>query len=59
MTARLFVLLAFLSTPLAAAEVMVEPGTGTLAAAIAGATPGDVLMLKDGAYLAPSPSTVR
>jgi nitrous oxidase accessory protein len=42
-----------LSTPLRAAELHVEPGTGTLAAAIAGADPGDVLMLTGGAYQGP------
>lgn len=42
-----------LATPLAAAERMVVPGTGSLAAAIAEAAPGDVLTLTDGAYLGP------
>ena len=42
-----------LVTPVWAAEVHVAPGEGTLAAAIAGATPGDVLMLSGGAYLGP------
>jgi nitrous oxidase accessory protein len=42
-----------LSTPLRAEELHVEPGTGTLAAAIAGADPGDVLILTGGAYLGP------
>jgi nitrous oxidase accessory protein len=50
---RALALLLLLSTPLLAAEVHVAPGTGTLAKAIAGATPGDVLMLSDGAYLGP------
>ncbi|KPF41496.1 nitrous oxide reductase family maturation protein NosD [Rhizobium sp. AAP43] len=42
-----------LASPLAAEERMVAPGTGSLAAAIAGAAPGDVLTLTDGAYLGP------
>lgn len=42
-----------LATPLAAAEHSVAPGMGSLAAAIAGAAPGDVLTLTDGAYLGP------
>ncbi len=46
-------LLLLLSTPLQAAEVHVAPGEGTLAAAIAGAEPGDVLRLSGGAYLGP------
>ncbi|THV20552.1 nitrous oxide reductase family maturation protein NosD [Peteryoungia ipomoeae] len=52
---RLFVVLIglVLASPLAAAERMVAPGTGSLAAAIAGAAPGDVLTLSDGAYLGP------
>ncbi len=45
--------LLLLATPLWAAEVHVAPGAGTLAAAIAGATPGDVLILSGGAYLGP------
>lgn len=36
--------------PAQAAEVTVPPGAGTLAAAIAGATPGDVLILGKGTY---------
>lgn len=39
-----------LASRLAAAERAVAPGTGSLAAAIAGAAPGDVLTLTDGAY---------
>ena len=50
---RALALVMLLSTPVWAAEVHVEPGTGTLAAAIAGATPGDVLVLSGGAYLGP------
>lgn len=42
-----------LALPLAAAERDVAPGTGSLAAAIAGAEPGDVLHLTDGAYHGP------
>ena len=53
MLVRLIALFATLSTPLWAAEVHVMPGEGTLAAAIAGATPGDVLLLSGGAYLGP------
>lgn len=45
--------LLLLATPVWAAEVHVAPGTGTLATAIAGANPGDVLMLSGGAYLGP------
>lgn len=45
--------LLLLSTPLWAKEVHVAPGTGTLATAIAGAAPGDVLKLSGGAYLGP------
>ena len=44
------------AAPLAAAEVRVAPGAGTLAEAIAGASPGDVLELSDGAY--PGPVTI-
>lgn len=50
---RLLPVLLLTSAPLWAAEVPVAPGTGTLAAAIAGAAPGDVLVLSDGAYLGP------
>jgi nitrous oxidase accessory protein len=50
---RALALLVLLSTPLRAAELHVEPGEGTLAAAIAGANPGDVLVLSGGAYLGP------
>lgn len=42
-----------LASPLFAAERAVAPGTGSLTAAIAGATPGDVLTLVDGAYAGP------
>jgi nitrous oxidase accessory protein len=45
--------LLLLSTPVWAEEVPVTPGQGTLATAIAGANPGDVLILKGGAYLGP------
>lgn len=53
MFARLITLLVLLSTPISAADVHVQPGKGTLAAAIAGAAPGDVLILSGGAYLGP------
>lgn len=49
----LFPILALLALPLHAAERDVPPGAGTLAAAIATASPGDVLRLQDGAYLGP------
>lgn len=49
----LALLLLLFSTPLAAAEVLVTPGAGTLDAAIAGADPGDVLVLSGGAYTGP------
>ncbi|WP_323039605.1 nitrous oxide reductase family maturation protein NosD [Gemmobacter sp.] len=42
-----------LALPLAAEERAVAPGAGTLALAIAGAMPGDVLILTDGAYGGP------
>jgi nitrous oxidase accessory protein len=42
-----------LASPLAAAEREVVPGKDSLAAAIAGAAPGDVLKLTDGAYTGP------
>lgn len=50
---RAFALLLLLSNPLLADEVHVAPGEGTLAEAIAGAAPGDVLLLSGGAYLGP------
>jgi nitrous oxidase accessory protein len=50
---RALVLLLLVSTPLWAEETHVEPGAGTLAIAIAGAEPGDVLLLSGGAYLGP------
>jgi nitrous oxidase accessory protein len=50
---RVLALLLLFSTPLWAKDVHVEPGTGTLATAIAGAAPGDVLVLSGGAYLGP------
>jgi nitrous oxidase accessory protein len=53
MLKRLLPLLLLLAAPLWAGEVAVAPGEGTLAAAIAGATPGDVLVLTDGAYAGP------
>src|SRR5690606_39833005 len=53
MLCRLGLALTLAAVPLLAAEVAVVPGRGTLAAAIAGASPGDVLTLTDGAYLGP------
>lgn len=53
---RLALMLSLIPAPLAAAEVRVAPGPGTLSAAIAGASPGDVLILADGAY--PGPVTI-
>ena len=53
MMMRVLALLMLLSTPLPAAEVHVMPGESTLAAAIAAADPGDVLILSGGAYLGP------
>lgn len=52
---RLSVLLIgfLIASPLAAAERAVMPGTGSLAAAIAGAEAGDILTLTDGAYAGP------
>jgi nitrous oxidase accessory protein len=50
---RALALFLMLATPLRAAEVHVAPGKGTLATAIAGAAPGDVLILTGGAYLGP------
>ncbi len=46
-------ILTLLASPLLAAERDVPPGAGTLAAAIAGSSPGDVLRLTGGAYLGP------
>ena len=53
MMLRVLALLMLLSSPLLAAETHVMPGEGTLAEAIAGAAPGDVLNLSGGAYLGP------
>lgn len=50
---RALALCMVLPTSLWAAEVHVQPGAGTLATAISGASPGDVLILKGGAYLGP------
>lgn len=41
------------ATPLWGGEIAVPPGAGTLSAAIAGASPGDVLRLSDGVYAGP------
>lgn len=46
-------LLIALAAPVSAADVAVQPGAGTLANAIAGAAPGDVLTLSDGIYDGP------
>ncbi len=53
MLKRLSLMLILASAPLAAAEVQVAPGAGTLAEAIAGADPGDVLVLTAGTYSGP------
>jgi len=53
MRACLPLILTFLALPLWAAEVKVIPGAGTLASAVAGSSPGDVLVLADGAYKGP------
>lgn len=53
MRLSVFLIGLLLASPLAAAERAVAPGTGSLAAAIAGATPGDVLVLADGVYAGP------
>lgn len=49
----LALVLCLLAAPAVAAERAVAPGEGSLAAAIAGAGPGDVLVLTDGAYAGP------
>ncbi len=46
-------LLIALAAPVSAADVAVQPGARTLANAIAGAAPGDVLTLSDGIYHGP------
>jgi nitrous oxidase accessory protein len=56
MLARLAAIFLFSALPLAAAERQVAPGAGALAMAIAGAAPGDVLLLSGGAY--PGPVTI-
>lgn len=53
MRLSVFLIGLLLASPLAAAERAVAPGTGSLAAAIAEAAPGDVLTLTDGAYAGP------
>ncbi|MGB3280734.1 MAG: NosD domain-containing protein, partial [Pseudorhodobacter sp.] len=50
MMRALTLLLLIAAAPLWAREVAVAPGQGTLATAIAGATPGDVLTLQPGRY---------
>lgn len=54
--ALILVLSCLLALPAAARELQVVPGAGALAGAIAGASPGDVLILSDGAY--PGPVTI-
>ncbi len=49
----LALILALLAAPVLAEDRPVAPGAGTLATAIAGANPGDVLLLSGGAYLGP------
>ncbi len=39
-----------LALPVSAAELLVSPGQGKLSSAIAGASPGDVLVLEEGTY---------
>lgn len=52
MTRALWIVFAMvIGAPLWAAEIHVDPGQGTLAAAIAGAAPGDALHLRAGVYL--------
>ena len=46
-------LLIALAAPVSAADVAVQPGAGSLANAVAGAAPGDVLTLSDGIYDGP------
>ncbi len=54
MLRRLILVLSLLiSLPLCAAEISVLPGSGTLANAIAGAKPGDVLILEPGRHQGP------
>lgn len=50
MRALILTLSLLIALPLWAAEIRVSAGSGTLATAIAGATPGDVLLLDDGRY---------
>ena len=47
---RALILLLLTASPLWARDLPVQPGRGTLANAIAGATPGDVLLLSSGRY---------
>ena len=49
----LLALALFVALPVGAAEISVPPGNGTLAEAIAGASPGDVLLLEPGRHLGP------
>ena len=48
--ARILLLASLFSLQAQASEVLVEPGDGTLAAAVAAADPGDVLLLQQGFY---------
>ncbi|MDN5788414.1 nitrous oxide reductase family maturation protein NosD [Pseudorhodobacter sp.] len=50
MRLSLILLASFIALPLWAKDVVVPPGQGVLATAIAGATPGDVLHLEAGRY---------
>ncbi len=56
MLRALILALTCLALPAGAGELQVVPGPGALAEAIAGASPGDVLVLSDGAY--PGPVTI-
>ena len=56
MLRALILALACLAPPVWARDVQVVPGPGALAEAIAGTSPGDVLLLSDGAY--PGPVTI-
>lgn len=53
MLCALILALTCLALPAGAGELQVMPGPGALAEAIAGASPGDVLVLSDGAYPGP------
>ena len=53
MPMRLLPVLILVAAPVWAAEVQVMPGADSLKDAIAGAAPGDVIVLRDGAYRGP------